>query len=246
MAEDTASLKLDGLVSLDAFRESLGAFAALLDCIARESDPDADIRWEVAELQAGSALTVARPILHSVESASIAKRTVLKLAEYTELATIGRAEDLSPPVHEQFVRLSAVIGSDIPSLQISGGDSEWVRINSPIHAIGHAELVVDTSNLDIRNYFKTSVRGLVTTNSAARALYFTLDEAHTHRKFRCFPNERWRKTIGDAWTYRQWVAVEGRVNERAEPNTITNITDIVVYPDAGSDEWREARGSLRG
>ena len=60
---------------------------------------------------------------------------------------------------------------------------------------------------------------------------FTLLEAYTHRLIRCYPRPTDRPKLGEYWSEKTWIIVEGYLLcVYGDHPTISAITDIVELP----------------
>ena len=71
MADDTLTLRLDGEVSLAAFRKAIESFADLVDALAEDITPSAAIACLVTHLEAGSAVATIRGQQQMVRSTTL-------------------------------------------------------------------------------------------------------------------------------------------------------------------------------
>ena len=67
MAEDTLTIAVEGVVSLNAFAQATAHFRSLVIALSKEVAGSTPIDWQIDDLQAGSAITTARGISEKPE-----------------------------------------------------------------------------------------------------------------------------------------------------------------------------------
>jgi hypothetical protein len=238
MARDTVTLSLEGHVSLADFKTAVGAFIDLIGLLTDEVNPEAGIEWFVSDLKPGSATIAARAEYEAVDDTVTVETVVRRFDEIGETIHRGDLQRLRrypPPVEQLAVAVTSVLNGRIPRLRLVADDHAWT-----------AEQRIDPRQPQIARpktgTVRTSIKGRIVTLDEKHGLYFTLQEAFTNRNVRCYPAAAYRDRLGEYWTRKTWILVEGTYNHYTTKPTLTEITDIVPFGDAEPGGWREARG----
>lgn len=245
MASDTVILKAEGIVSAADFRVIVDAFTDLIAALTAETNASAAIEWMIDDLRGGSATIVSRAISGNRESEHTAELVVAKWENVAVAANKGALNRFSDRVRGPVQAMSSVINGRIPRLLL--GTPEHPTLGSIDRAL-FDDVVPDTSLAIVpgvhRLNSRAAVKGQVVTLDDKRSTYFTLQEAYSLQSIRCYPTkEEHRAKLGEYWTKKTWVIVEGTYSRYGGVPTIVGITDIVPLPDDEKGGWRQAVGA---
>jgi len=239
MTGNKVRLKVGGHVDLSDLRKAVDALAELLDDLVAH----AEVNWEITHLAGCSLDLVCEGEAETAEGKQRIEEAIREYDRIGEATSNGiPLDDYPDNVIEQIAKITSVIRKGhATSVVMSSGNQEWT-IRAPV------EISIDEAldSIPIRAFVRTSVRGTVSAvNDLAGQIQFTLEQAHTRRKFRCWAPTTYRNQIWDCGRNRKWITVEGRVNRTAKKSpTVTVVTDIFVHDDYEPGDWRKAIGCI--
>lgn len=234
--DSTLILELEGEVNLQQFTEAVTRFKALLDTLAHEIAPDAQIEWTLQNLSYGSALVA----VQSVDE--LTEKTVRVIEAFEQ---IGQSlQDRTPipfssRVQQEAAALSHLVRHDITALRLATSRQDNVIYG----AFDQAQLTRATRPMTTFG----SVKGRVQSISTRKSLHFTLYDALLDQAVRCYIDAAQREKLTDIWD--QWVFVTGRVTRQphtGRPISVREITGIDLVVVAAPGSYRQARGVLAG
>lgn len=243
MAKDRATVKADGTVSVEDFRVIVDAMADLLSSLTAEStDNPAVVEWVIHGLRAGSATIVTRGVPGTHSATHTIEDVIGRYELLARKAHNGRIDDFPTAVQNAVRRLAGLVNDRITRISLSGGDGDGDWVIDPELGGEEDDDSADRVGVDLGRYARSSVRGRVVTLDDKHALYFTLEEAHTGRMIRCYPDQRFKRQLADYWKESAWIIVEGTYSRYTDPATIKAITDITPFDPAPAGGWRAAIG----
>ncbi len=219
MAKDTLGLTLRGDVPLAEFAEAMRHFASLVEALTSEVGEHAEIEWEIAKLESGSATAVI--IGRSTDQLAVEK--VVKAYE-----VIGGAIQNNRPIPypERIARearaITALLNGKITSVEFQTQDF-GVSVDQPVEL---QEIVSGEYSFGI-------VSGKVETLSKHGKMRFVLYDTMFNRAVDCYLQKGQEDMMLDVWDKR--VRVAGQVSRDAgtgRPMAIHNISYIDAIPES--------------
>lgn len=235
MPGDRVTLALQGEVTLGAFAEAVVHFSRLVDALSRDVGADAQIRWVITELEAGSAIATARGIgdRGAVESVTGAYIDVGKSLER------GVLPDYSKPVQEEARELVSVIERGVEAIRF-----ETVEADATIRSLA---LGLDVPGLQELSRPQPAayggVQGRVQMLTNRGGLRFTLYDTLYDKPVSCHLGEGQDDIMRDVWG--RVAVVEGLVSRDAvtgRAQTIRRIRRVAPVREARPDGYRTTRG----
>lgn len=226
MATDTISFSVTGEITLDTLSASLDALRTLLSRLSSELAPDADIRWIVNELKAGSVHTTLRG---SVAEAGSVDDVDAVTRGY---AAIGRAvqQGDEPPCGDMVVEaveelLSAAKQGGTEATIEAGGKSSTINLQTwrPRSAAGQSRAI-------------GSVIGIIKGINASRQPYVSVYEPNGGSAVRCFVDDQQLKWALSAWG--ETVYIQGQLTRDRASRRKREIRRIINYHVMGVDRVR--------
>ena len=236
MAIDTVTLEMIGRVSLHEFSTTVGTLESLLAVLTRTYAQGADIEWLMAAtdtVEAESTLTTYHGLAADVAGV---EQVVRAYGEVGTALQFQRPTGMPPPVEQEARRLVSVLNGRITSLrfetpEIDATVSTTSPPTQPSRALPGAY---------------GAVEGRVQTLSSRGGLRFTLYDTLNDKAVGCyladdFDPERLRGVWGRRAIVAGWVTRDAATGR---PRTIRRVSDVVVLPEFGSDDYQRARGAL--
>lgn len=241
MAEGQIKLSVTGNVDLSDLRVAVDALVELLDDLVGHEP----VTWDIRRLSGGSLQLECEGKAETDEGQ---QRVNEAAKEYDRLGKIAShnlpLDDYPDEVIDRIAAITSLIRENkATSVVMSSNGNDWT-INAPVDPA--PKLSSGEASMPLRTYVRTSIRGRVSAvNDMASYVYFTLEEADTKRKFRCWAPVAFRPLVWKCGGDEKWITVEGRGSRTATPNpTITDVTDIFVHDDYEPGDWRQAIGCL--
>jgi hypothetical protein len=234
MPNQSATLVLDGEVTLSAFANAVRHFDGLVRTLSAQFG-DEEIRWVVEALEASSALATVRPDAEPDVVVAI-------LDAYLDVGRAlarGEVALLARPVREQAIGIASVLNSEIPTLRFETPGAEVV--------ISH----IPESPRDLSGSFEPGqvsaayggVQGRVQTLSSRGNLRFTVYDTVYDRAVSCYLHEGQEEVMRDVWG--RVAIIEGWVTRdplTGRAQTVRNVRRVTVVDEAEPTAYLAARG----
>lgn len=235
---DTVTLVLTGEISLADFATAIARLEGLVSALSEEVG-GGDLGWEIADLSRGSAFT-------SVRGVGAEEKVDLVVTAYERVgAALERGE--APPYGKRVVReargLVGVLNGRIQSVRFETDRVEAVvRSAGPVVAESLAP-VAELSELQHPEGAYGAVEGRVQTLTSRGGLRFTLFDVLNDRAVSCYLKPGQEDIMLDAWG--KPAVVQGWVRRdplTGHPETVRQITSVIVLPEGEQAGYRKARG----
>jgi len=233
MANDSVTLELQGEVSLARFADGVARFAELVDALSRERS-SGGIRWEIADLEVGSATATAR----GIGADGVAPDAIeLVTADYLEVGRALEAKVTVPfpaPVQTAARALAAVIGDGIEGVRFETADADAVITETPPTA-AHAPA---------REAAYGAVTGRVQTLSSRSSLRFVIYDSVNDRPVSCYLAEGMEAKARNIWD--RLATVEGWVTRdpgTGRPLSVRRVSEITVEEEVETRGYERARAA---
>ncbi len=232
MANNKISLTLNGDVPLKQFSEAMLHLNELIILLSKEVGENAQIEWQIEELEAGSATATVVGIYQD-------DYVVEKIVGAYE--TIGRALEKDEPIpYSQMIvketkAITGIINEKISSVEFFTNNYSSSLITT--HGVG----IVKTKDKESLG----SVRGLVETLSRRQSLRFIVYDDLFDKAVKCCFKETQVDMIRDIWDKR--VVVTGSIIHdisSGRPILIKEIQDIKVLPVDTEGVFLKSRGKI--
>jgi len=230
MAQDTLTLKLNGVIPLADFAKSVEKFSDLIAALSEEIGGSSDVEWNIAQLESGSAIA-------TIQGYASDQRVVDRIIQGYE--TVARSLDLGLPipysddVADAARKITQVIDGKIKSVMFIT-DHQSAEITKAV-----------TEEPQDKNYTLGTVTGVVDTLSRRRGLRFTLYDALFDRGVICHLSEDKQEVMRGAWGNR--VIVHGRIQrdpETGRPLVVRDISHVEIEEVVAPGSYKRARGVL--
>jgi hypothetical protein len=229
MVDSSITLALEGEVVLSRFAEALTHFYKLIDSLTAEIAPNAEVRWVIEVLEAGSALTTVtgyaddvRPVLSVVHGA---EQVALAL-EQNEVIPFGSGV-------RKHAALVKVVGNGVNALRL-----ETAQVSSLIYSSDAPP------GSPLRQTFGT-VKGTVESLNSRRSLRFVLYDSVTDRAITCYVENGQEALLRDIWGKR--VMVNGRLTRHPESGAVISVREVTAINVLETPQlfsYRRARGAF--
>lgn len=235
MASRTATLYLEGQVSLASYAQALSNFHRLLQALSSEVGDGSSVTWAVDALEGGSTLTTVRA--SDLDDAAIAPILIA-------FETVGRSlaartlPPFSPAVTQPANDLVQLLTQDVRSLRFETESEEFV-------VDGGFAVAGDPVSQGLRpTAAYGAIEGRIQTLSNRGSLRFTLYDVLEDRAVSCYLSESQTDDLRGLWGQR--AVVEGWVRRDAtgRPITVRGITGLSPLPELRADLWQSARGAV--
>jgi hypothetical protein len=234
---DTVTLALQGeTVTLEQYAVGVEGFARLVDALAREAG--ASVRWEVEDLEMGSAITTARAV-----SSNGTRPEDIERVTHAFLRVGQALENREPVPFSGEVQKAADAVAEVLRLGVEAIRFETAEAEAVVTNVGSQGTPVLSPPQPVPSAFG-SVRGRVQTLSNRRTLRFTLYDLLTDRAVSCYVAPEQQELLRDIWDKR--AEVEGFVSRdpwTGRPLSVRQVRDIRVLPELEPGAWRRSRGA---
>ncbi len=230
---ETLTVALEGPeIPLPSFAVAISALDGLLRTLTAEVAAQSVITWEVESLETSSAIATVRGRAVAGDPEGVTRVSVAygvigdALSRHSEIP-------YSPKVRRHARNLTKVLADSVTAIRLETSQRDFT-ITRPGEAPVEAAYTVDLG----------AVEGRIQTLSNRRSLHFTLYDTLNDRAVSCYLKPGDESMIQKFWGSR--AVVEGAVRRDASgrPVTIRDITDVILLPERGPDEWLSARGAL--
>jgi hypothetical protein len=233
-ADETLTVALEGTdISLTSFATAVSAFDSLLKALASEVAGGSSLAWEVHSLEIGSAIATVRGRVLSGDPNGLAR--VGAAYEAIGDALARRAEiPYSVMVTRHATALTGVLADHVTAIRLETADRDFTITNVTQEAALAERPIVSLGG----------VEGRIQTLSNRRSLRFTLYDELDDRAVSCYLRPGEEDMIQKFWGHRALVEGTVRRDRSGRPTTIRDITDVVLLPERGPDDWLSGRGVL--
>jgi hypothetical protein len=244
----TINIRVEGSVSVADLRTLVDSFAELIEALTAETvardETKPTVLWLVDAMQGGSAEITTRGVSGDNRAADATIETVVALYDQVAADAEGGAiERYSGAIRYALGKMTSILKPSTPSLKMWARERPREIVASLEPDVEGDQWAAEAPPLVLQPRTRSSVRGKIVTLDQKRGLYFTLQEAHTRRNIRCYPDGRDKDSLGRYWSSGQYVTVEGTYVRYGQHPTLTDITDIVEHPILDRDAWRQAVGA---
>jgi hypothetical protein len=234
MPNDTATLVLNGTISLRDHVAATQGFLALMDALATDVASGAEIDWEVTGLEGGSTHTTIKGTPKSGWNPAGVDRVVSAYQEVGAAMRDGKPIPYSVAVRDAAYRIKSVLKGHVRSV-VFETEADDVEVIS-------AEVVVPQREIRLAQVCHGAIRGRVQSLSNRNQLRFTLYDLVHDRAVSCYLKPGSEDKMRVAWG--RLAIVEGIVRRdpfTGQPTTIRDIQDIHIVAEP-TGTWRDAKG----
>lgn len=235
MAKDTATIALNGEVSIADFAKAVAHFKTMIEALSSEVANAAKIQWELDALEVSSAIVTVRGI-PSVGDNDIAVVEVLDAYERVGYAAQRGVESTySLRVNNAARGLCGLINGHVSSIRFETEDAD-IEVISPIgNTTGHGVVGVPKESIG-------TIRGRAQSMSNRGTLRFTVYDENDDHAIACYLREGLEEKMRLAWG--QMCAISGTIRRSAsgKVSTVRDVVDVVVFDEHHSGSWRDAIG----
>lgn len=231
MTETTLVLALEGELTLEQFANAVEHFRKLLSNLAQEVAADAEIQWDLEDLQYGSAIMA---VAGRAEREEPVIRVVNAFEDVAESLQQHTPIRFSRHVAHEAEALTRLIDQNVKSLRLGTSHKEAI-----IYGLFDAKKLASAKPLES---FGT-VKGRVQAISNRNKLRFTVYDAVFDRPISCYVSDDQKHVLTDIWD--KVVMVSGRVTRQpdsGQPVSVRSITAIDYVPVIAPGSYKKARG----
>lgn len=233
LSNDSASLKLEGVVPFPDFATAIGELNELLRSLSSEiTGHAATVQWNVVGLSTSSAVA-------TVQGTSDDPKDLSSIL--TAYSIIGQAlEDQTEIPYSEEIRrhahsIASLVNGDITAIHFNTSSALHVVREPP----AREKILVAVDALG-------AIEGRIRTLTDRQNLKFTLFDSLFDSAVSCYISSDQADEARRLW--RKRVIVEGQVRRQPKtgiPTQIRNIRTIQELPNAAPGSYRAARGALR-
>jgi len=209
--KNTVSLKLNGDVSLSDFTKVMNHFTNLIELLTSEVGKQAEVDWDIAKLEGGSATAV-------VIGRSIDEIVVDKIIQAYEIVGQAITENKPIPFSDTIAiearSITHVINGKIKSIEMRTDEFKTIINSSMVEEISEEEM----------NYSFGTVIGWVETLSKRGNLRFVLYDTMFDRAVTCYLAKDQEGLMLDAWDKK--IAVAGKVYRDLETGRPYQVREV--------------------
>ena len=217
--KNTVSLKLNGDVTLSDFAKVMNHFTALIDELTSDVGEQAEIEWEIAKLESGSAMAVVVGKSHN-------EFAVDKVVQAYEVIGRSITENKPIPYSERIAHearsITNVLNGKIKSVEMRTDDYETLIDSS----------VVEQATEEERGYSFGTVTGWVETLSKRGKMRFVLYDTIFDRAVTCYLAKDQENLMLDAWDKK--IAVAGKVYREPDTGRPYQVRDVNYIEEKGT------------
>jgi hypothetical protein len=237
LADPVLTVALEGAdISLTSFATAVSALDSLLKALASEVAPSSSLDWQVQSLEVGSAIATVRGELVSGEPDGLARVTAAYETVAGALAQRS-AVPYSARVARPATALASVLTDHVRAIRLETAEHDFIVAPDP--STVRLAIPVPSPVVSLG-----AVEGRIQTLSNRRSVRFTLYDELDDRAVSCYLRPGDEGMIQQFWGHRAIVEGTVRRDFAGRPSTVRDITDIVMVPERGPDEWLSARGIL--
>jgi hypothetical protein len=236
-ADPVLTFALEGPdISLSSFATAVSAFDSLLQALSSQVASSSSLAWDVLSLETGSAIATVRGRVLAGDPEGL---TRVKAA-YEEVAdALARHDEVpySQAVARSAAKLTSVLADHVSAVRLETPERDFtIGRDTPTREVLAAQSSVSFG----------AIEGRIQTLSNRRSVHFTLYDELDDRAVSCYLASGDEAMIQKFWGHRAVVEGSVRRDLAGRPTTIRHITDVVLLPERGPDEWLSARGALNG
>lgn len=236
-AEPVLTVALEGPdISLTSFATAISALDALLTALGAEVAPDSSLAWDVQSLEMGSAIASVIGRLVSGDPDGLAR-----VGAAYEVIGDALTQEVGIPYSDAVTRhvgsLTGILANHVSAIRFETPNRDFT-----ISSISDRQLAATAPGRVTVD--QGGVEGRIQTLSNRRSLRFTLYDELNDRAISCYLRHGEEDMIQKFWGHRALVEGMVRRDWSGRPTTIRNITDVVLLPERGPDDWLSARGVL--
>lgn len=217
--KNTVSLKLNGDVTLSDFAKVMNHFTALIDELTSDVGEQAEIEWEIAKLESGSAMAVVVGKSHN-------EFAVDKVVQAYEVIGQAITENKPIPYSETIARearsITHVLNGKIKSIEMLTEDYATLIDYS----------VVDQDTEEEKGYSYGTITGWVETLSKRGKMRFILYDTLFDRAVSCYLAKNQENLMLDAWDKK--ITVAGKVYREPETGRPFQVREINYIEEKGT------------
>lgn len=237
MRKNTATIALNGDVSLDDFAIAVGAFSKLMKSLSGQVAKSAKVEWIVESLEISSAIATVRGVsttdpddFDSIEDVIEAYERVGRAAQSRRTIPFG------PNVRKPVSDLAALLNGQITSLRFETEEFDAEIFSPSIRG------AANTTESDVT---QGAAQGRVQSMSSRGGLRFTIYDSIDDHAISCYLSPGCEDQMRNAWG--RLAIVEGLIRRNPITGLISTVRDIgphgiVVLEESNPNGWREAVG----
>lgn len=232
-ASETLTVALEGPdIPLPSFAVAISALNELLGALAAEVAAQSVITWEVESLETSSAIATVRGSAVAGDPEGV---TRVSIAYGVVGEALSRHSEIpySSKVRRHARTLTRVLADSVTAIRLETRERDFL-VTRPGETQVEAAYTVDMG----------AVEGRIQTLSNRRSLHFTLYDMLNDRAVSCYLRPGDESMIQKFWGTRALVEGVIRRDASGRPVTIRGITDVIMLPERGPDDWLSARGAL--
>lgn len=234
---DTATLELQGRVSLEQFADAVAHFHRLLRALTAESQAH-DVRWEIDALSTGSAIATVRGVPENGTKPERVEQVVRNYLEVGQALKSRMTVPYSPKVQIEANGLAAMLRAGVEGVRFDTAEGE-VTLNELPVAEPSAPVTVAAEGT------YGAVTGRVQTLSSRSELRFTLYDRLYERAVSCYVTKERKSLMREIWD--KLATVEGWVTRdplSGRPLAVRRITNVTLLDEVGPQAYTNARAIL--
>ena len=233
---DTATLELQGRVSLEQFAEAVSHFHALITALSADSKAE-DVRWEIDALSTGSTSATVRGVSTNGTEPDRVEQVVRNYLEVGQALEGRLTVPYSNRVQKEAKGLAAMLRSGIEGVRFDTAEGEVT-----LREVASAQIPAVPSTPETTGTYG-AVTGRVQALSSRSHLRFTLYDRLHERAVSCYLAEGRRSLMREIWD--KLATVEGWVTRdplSGRPLAVRRITEVTVLNEVGPQAYMAARG----
>lgn len=235
MANDTVTIELQGAVTLARFRDAVDRFTDLVEGLAGELKASG-LRWELDDLQVGSATATARGVPANGASHADLDRVVRSYLEVGQALASRTTVPFAVRVQKSARELSALIGDGVTAVRFETAEADALVSNaSTTPAPPDAQPTAAYG----------AVTGRVQALTSRGGLRFTLYDTLSDRAVSCYLAEGSEDQAREIWD--RLAQVEGWISrdpDSGRPLSVRGVTTVEVLEETDVRGYQRARGAL--
>lgn len=236
MANDTVTLELQGEVSLAGFAEAISRFSALVAALSEERAPGA-IRWEIDDLEVGSATATARGVGQNGTPDEEIAAVAVDYLEVGRALERGVTVPFPASVQREAAGLAGVIDGGVSAVRFETAEADAL--------VAQPTAAASPGSSPKREAAYGAVTGRVQTLSSRSRLRFVLYDALNDRPVSCYLPEGMEGKARDIWD--KLATVEGWVTRdpaTGRPLSVRRVSAINVMEEGDVRGYERARAAL--
>ena len=220
-----------GEVPLEIFAKAINHFQELIKELSLEIEPNANIEWQINELEAGSATAGIISVYPDVEKV---ERIVTAYEVIGKALSSNRPIPYNEKISDAAKKITSVIDGKVDSIEFFTPEFS-----------SHIDEVMDSLEKKKRKIVYGTVTGLVETVSRRQTLRFMLYDKLFDKAVKCIVGEDRKDLMRDIWD--KQVIVTGQIlreTTTGKPIQIKEIESIEIITDKLEGNFLRARGVI--